>query len=113
MPAQLIGKRGGIIFRNRPALEVENGDMRPGLSEGVSEEKNAKKKKGKKESQCCWIYFRFSHGLFVALVNSGGSKRQCWRVPIFSITAENEYTRKRRQMRLAKGLDFLEKFLTY
>jgi hypothetical protein len=49
----------------------------------------------------------------VAQINGGGSERQCRRVPIASSKVENEYTRKRLQLRLAKALDFLEKILTY
>jgi hypothetical protein len=47
----------------------------------------------------------------VPQVNDGGSARQYWRVPISLIKVENEYTRKRPQLRLAKGLDFLNKIL--
>jgi hypothetical protein len=50
--------------------------------------------------------------LFAAQINGGGSGRRCRRVPIASISVEDKYTRKRRQMRFAKGLDFLEKILT-
>jgi hypothetical protein len=82
------------------------------LTKGVNKEKNDKSEK--KKCRCWQRYFRFLHrSLFAAQVNGGGSEHQSWRVPISSIKVENKYTRKRRQLRLAKGLDFLEKIHTY